>query len=54
MKIIVEEAGYCFTKNFEEEHPSIEDAVFASFYLLGRIYPQEQLKAELLSLHEEL
>lgn len=54
MKITIEEGGYYFSRDFKEEHPNIDEAVFAVYYLLSRIYSSEQVKIEIQNLLEDI
>lgn len=43
MNITIEEGGFTFSRSFEE-HPAVEEALFASLYLLSKIYPPSEVK----------
>lgn len=53
MKITIENDGFIFTRTFEE-HPSAEEAVFASLYLLTKIYPTNKIKEGLIEVVEDI
>jgi len=53
MKITIEEDGFIFSRTFEE-HPAAEEAVFASLYLLTKIYPTNEIKKGLVEVVEDI
>jgi hypothetical protein len=53
MKITIEEDGFIFSRTFEE-HPAAEEAVFASIYLLTKIYPSDKIKKGLDEVKEDI
>ena len=53
MKITIEEDGFTFSRTFEE-HPAAEETVFASIYLLTKIYPSDKIKKGLDEAREDI
>lgn len=53
MKITIEEGGFSFSRSFEE-HPTAEEALFASIHLLSKIYPSDKLKNGLIEVAEDI
>ena len=53
MNITIEEGGFTFSRSFEE-HPAVEEALFASLYLLTKIYPPSEVKKGLVEVVEDI
>ncbi len=51
MNITIEDGGFTFSRSFEE-HPAIEEALFASLYLLTKIYPPSEVKKGLVEVRK--
>ena len=54
MKIIIQDENYEFSCDFGNEHPNVEEAVFAACYLLGRIYPKSKVKECIMNVSEDI
>lgn len=53
MKITIEEGGFTFSCSFDE-HPPVEEALFASLYLLTKMYSSNEIKKGLMEVKEDI
>jgi hypothetical protein len=54
MKIIIKEDGYEFSKEFNGNHPPVEEALFATLYLLTKVYSSSDVKNGLIEVAEDI
>jgi hypothetical protein len=54
MKIIIKDDGYEFSKEFNDSHPAVEEALFAAIYLLTKVYPLSEVKNGLVEVAEDI
>jgi hypothetical protein len=54
MKIVIKESGYEFSRDFNDSRPPVEEALFASLYLLTKIYSPNEVKKGLVEVAEDI